>query len=297
MNTNLKTLNPNEKPTMTFNLSLLAGILILINSALVGVSARWFPGIIPTLPGSSANDATTLYILSSVGLVCGVLVLLGAIMLHAKPVNRKSWGLLVVAFSVPSVIAGGGFIAGFILGILGGKAAFQPKTETQSTKPKQWLPKMTDSANKMRIEGAGPKIMAPLLVTFALTAAVSYLYQPMFNYPLASAEWTLALGILLLTVGMPFWLLSAGMFFRAWQQERLETRGPFAVMPNPIYASFIVFVIPSLSLLLNWWPILLTSVVMYAAQQIFIHEEDAALREKFGRQYEEYRKKVLLKFL
>jgi protein-S-isoprenylcysteine O-methyltransferase Ste14 len=36
---------------------------------------------------------------------------------------------------------------------------------------------------------------------------------------------------------------------------------------------------------------------MYAAQRMFIHEEDDALREKFGRQYEEYRKKVLVKYL
>ncbi len=68
-------------------------------------------------------------------------------------------------------------------------------------------------------------------------------------------------------------------------------------MPNPIYSSSIVFVIPGISLVLNWWPVLLTSVVMYVAQRMFIHAEDNALREKFGRQYEEYRKKVLINFL
>jgi protein-S-isoprenylcysteine O-methyltransferase Ste14 len=36
---------------------------------------------------------------------------------------------------------------------------------------------------------------------------------------------------------------------------------------------------------------------MYAAQRMFIHEEDDALREKFGRQYAEYRKNVMIKFL
>ncbi len=43
--------------------------------------------------------------------------------------------------------------------------------------------------------------------------------------------------------------------------------------------------------------ILLTSVIMYAAQRMFIRDEDDALQEKFGGQYEEYRKKVLIKFL
>ena len=153
------------------------------------------------------------------------------------------------------------------------------------------------STTRMKIEGAGPKIMAPLFVTFAITAWISYAYRPTFNYPLVPAEWTLALGALFLLVGVPFWLLSTGMFLVAYFRGRLETRGPYAVMLNPIYGSWIVFVLPGISLVLNWWPILLTSVVMYAAQRLFIHEEDDALRQKFGGQYAEYRKKVLIKFL
>ncbi len=158
-------------------------------------------------------------------------------------------------------------------------------------------PQKAGSAKRMRIEGAGPKIMAPLFVAFAITAWISYVYRPAFNYPLVPAEWTLALGALFLLVGVPFWLLSTGMFLLAYFGGRLETRGPFALMPNPIYGSWIVLVIPGISLALNWWPILLTSVVMYIAQRMFIREEDDALREKFGGQYEEYRKKVLIKFL
>jgi protein-S-isoprenylcysteine O-methyltransferase Ste14 len=68
-------------------------------------------------------------------------------------------------------------------------------------------------------------------------------------------------------------------------------------MPNPIYGSLIIFVIPGISLVLSWWPILLTSIVMFTAQKAFIPEEVTALKEKFGRQYDEYKQKVLLKFL
>ncbi len=149
----------------------------------------------------------------------------------------------------------------------------------------------------MSIEGAGPKIMAPSLATLAITAWISYALRPSFNYPLIPAEWTLALGALLLIVGLPFWLLSTGMFLLAYFQGRLETKGPYAVMPNPIYGSWIALVIPGISLALNWWPVLLTSIVMYAAQRAFIHEEDDALREKFGGRYEAYRNRVIIKFL
>lgn len=122
-----------EKPIKAFTLSLIAGILIISNSALLGAAATWFPWTIPTLPGSSANDTTVLIRLAAVGLIFGVLVLLGAIMLHIKPVNKKAWGITIVVFSIPSVVTGGGFIIGFILGIIGGALALSRKPEMKAT--------------------------------------------------------------------------------------------------------------------------------------------------------------------
>ena len=119
-----------EKPTKAIVLSLIAGILILCNTALLGAAATWFPWIIPTLPGSSANDTTVLIRLAAVGLIFGALVLLGAIMLHVKPANKKAWGIIIV-FSIPSVVTGGGFIIGFILGIIGGALALSRKPKMQ----------------------------------------------------------------------------------------------------------------------------------------------------------------------
>ena len=128
-------MSQNEKPTKAFTLSLIAGILIISNSALLGAAATWFPWIIPTLPGSSANDTTVLIRLAAVGLIFGVLVLLGAIMLYSKPANKKAWGIMIVLFSIPSVVTGGGFIIGFILGMIGGAMAFSRKPRMQATKP------------------------------------------------------------------------------------------------------------------------------------------------------------------
>lgn len=272
-----------------------AGILILINAAALGVVARWDPGFMPKLPGSSSTDPMFLYTLSAVGLILGVIVLIGAMMQRLRPANKKAWGVITIIFSIPSVIMGGGFIIGFILGIIGGAKALS-KPKLQSTKTKISFLKMSDDAKIMRIEGAGPKIMAPMFITFIITALLSYIYRPTFDYPSPSIV-VVVIGALFLAVGGPFWLAAVGLFLRAWNKEKLETHGPFAVMLNPIYSSFIIFVIPGMSLVLNWWPILLTSVVMYAAQRIFIHKEDQALREKFGSEYEDYRRKVLIKFL
>ncbi len=114
-----------ERPSRAFGLSLIAGILILANAASVGAAATWFPWVIPTLPGSSGNDTTVLYSVAAVGLICGALVLLGALNLRRKPANRKAWGIMIVMFSIPSVVTGGGFLIGFILGIIGGASALR----------------------------------------------------------------------------------------------------------------------------------------------------------------------------
>ncbi len=149
---------------------------------------------------------------------------------------------------------------------------------------------------EMGFEGAGPKIMLPMFVAAVITAVVSYLYRPLFNYPVTST-WTLALGTAFLVIGAPFWVLSVRIFFRAFSKGGLATQGPYAIMPNPIYGSFMVIVIPGISLLLNSWLILLTSILGYLTLRVFIHEEVNALREKFGIEYDLYRKKVLIKFL
>lgn len=118
----------NEKSNKAYILSLIAGIFIISNSMLLGIAARWFPGVIPTLPGTTANDTTVLFNLAIVGLIFGILVLFGALMLRVKPVNKKAWGIVIIVFSIPSVITGGGFIIGFILGIIGGTLALSRKS-------------------------------------------------------------------------------------------------------------------------------------------------------------------------
>ncbi len=117
-------MSQSEKPTRAFKPSLIAGILILINTALVGAATTWFPWLIPTLPGST-NDTTLLYGLTAAVLIFGALVLFGAIMLGKRPENKKAWGSMIIVFSVLSYLTAGGFIIGSILGIVGGALALR----------------------------------------------------------------------------------------------------------------------------------------------------------------------------
>jgi hypothetical protein len=109
--------------------------LIVFNAVAVGVAGVYFSWIFPTLPGSDNNATVPFATIAVIGLICGALVLFGAIMLRIKPENKKAWGMLIIVFSIPSVITGGGFIIGFILGIIGGVKAVSMKPEMQPAKP------------------------------------------------------------------------------------------------------------------------------------------------------------------
>jgi len=52
--------------------------------------------------------------------ICGVIVLMGAIMLRAQPHQHMIWAIVIIVFSAVSFVGMGGFFIGAILGIIGG---------------------------------------------------------------------------------------------------------------------------------------------------------------------------------
>ena len=64
---------------------------------------------------------------SFIGLVCGIIVIIGAFMLNTRPLEHVTWGTLVLIFSAVSLIGMGGWFIGAILGIIGGAFAISWK--------------------------------------------------------------------------------------------------------------------------------------------------------------------------
>ena len=118
-----------QRKKRAFTLSLIAGLLIVCNAVAVGVAGAYFPWIFPTLPGSDNNATVPFTTIAVISLICGALILFAAIMLRIKPENKKAWGILIIVFSIPSVITEGGFIVGFLLGIIGGALALPRKSK------------------------------------------------------------------------------------------------------------------------------------------------------------------------
>jgi len=77
-----------------------------------------------SLPGLISGILT---IMGGFGLVCGAIVLISGTMLLANVGGRRTWGILILVFSVLSFVGLGGFVVGAILGMVGGVLALRWK--------------------------------------------------------------------------------------------------------------------------------------------------------------------------
>jgi hypothetical protein len=118
-----------KQMSTAFILSVVSGVLILLQGALRVIRSQWGLELGIGEFGRRSLGGYDYKILGIVSVVLGVMVILGALLLN-KPDRARQGGITVLAFSVLSILAGGGFIAGTILGVVGGAFAlseYQPR--------------------------------------------------------------------------------------------------------------------------------------------------------------------------
>ena len=135
-----------ERPEIAFVLSLIGGVLMLVGGA---SSTLWFMsegfnangmmggfggmmGGYQSMMGGFGVPFGFMAGLSIMGLVSGILVTIGAVMLNARPAEHATWGAIILAFSIISLIGMGGFFIGAMLGIAGGAIAVSWRTTTRT---------------------------------------------------------------------------------------------------------------------------------------------------------------------
>jgi len=145
---------------------------------------------------------------------------------------------------------------------------------------------------KLNFLGIGPKIAIVLLPWLGSSIFLSYIRRGLFRYTPGSSDLLLISGIVLLTAGLVFYFSTIRLLLKGLKEPRLVTEGTYSLCQNPLYASLIIFIIPALSLVLNSWLILTTSVVGYLLVKIFIKSEYHELEDLFGDAYLKYKKET-----
>jgi len=140
--------------------------------------------------------------------------------------------------------------------------------------------------------GVGPKFALGSILYGLLVLLLNRFCFP--TPPIVAIPRSVALtaGAVLFISGMAMYVVSVVPLTRAFNEGRLETGGIYAYVRHPLYACFILFIIPAIVLLTRSLPGLTVPIVIYFLFRILIREEEGCLEEEFGEEYLAYKKKV-----
>jgi protein-S-isoprenylcysteine O-methyltransferase Ste14 len=144
----------------------------------------------------------------------------------------------------------------------------------------------------MSILGVGPILAIAGGIILFVILLLQQVFGASLSLPDSLQQPIHIIGILSIVVGLLFYISSARLLFRAFPAHRLETSGAFRFTRNPLYAAFILLIVPGIAFLTNNLLVLLVSIVLFVVFKRTIGREEEYLRREFGREFEEYCHKV-----
>ena len=115
-----------------FILSIVSGILIVSQGTLRFIRNQWCLELGIGEFRRSMVHGSGFRIISIVTVILGIIVLFGALLMRNG--RTIDGGTIVIAFSALSIMSGGGYLAGLILGVIGGALAISEQIPSSSTK-------------------------------------------------------------------------------------------------------------------------------------------------------------------
>jgi CDP-diglyceride synthetase len=139
----------NQLPVTSYILSLIGGIIVLLTGIIGllwfgaggpgwGGFGGWMSGMMGRSHGFTGGGEFGFFsILSIMGLFSGIVIIVGAVMLRARPQDHLTWGILILIFAIVSFADMGGYFIGAVLGIIGGAFAISYRPRTMTAQPTQ----------------------------------------------------------------------------------------------------------------------------------------------------------------
>ncbi len=145
---------------------------------------------------------------------------------------------------------------------------------------------------KMTRWGVGPQLTL-LTLGYATLTVVVWRFAPDKTCIHFVPYWVLATtGAVLVAIGLPFLRWAAVGAMQAYDADSLATQGVFRFCRHPIYASWVVFLVPGATFLTGSWVVLTVCPVMYVCARVLVRREEAYLHHEFGQAYLDYRARV-----
>lgn len=150
---------------------------------------------------------------------------------------------------------------------------------------------------KMNVLGVAPYIAIPTFLYLGLAIIITYLSDERFKITSQNYTAVAVIGTLMIFIGALMVISCGRKVLNSFNSGRLMTDGLYKIFRNPMYAAYLLFIIPGIALLFNSWLALTTVIINYILFSFLIKREYQYLHDKFGKEYESYIEKVLIKFL
>lgn len=147
------------------------------------------------------------------------------------------------------------------------------------------------SQNGMNIIGQGGKIMLSAC-PFIIVAVVIHTSAPQVASLPPALDFIKPVGYIIILPGITLWLTGVVQLLIWFPRGKLITTGAYGVSRNPIYSSFILFILPGISLLTLTWVYLVAAASLLVSVLVFIRKEERQLESVFGGEYTNYKSRV-----
>ncbi|MCK5806228.1 MAG: isoprenylcysteine carboxylmethyltransferase family protein [Lentisphaeria bacterium] len=136
--------------------------------------------------------------------------------------------------------------------------------------------------------GIGPQF-GSVMILYAILAEALTIWKPnLFGALRGPGRSFQVVGVLLLVAGVCMYVWSLAILKPALRERRVASTGPFACVQHPLYASWILLLVPGTALLCHSWLVLTASGVGYVFFRLLISREEMALLAAHGEAYREY---------
>jgi len=150
--------------------------------------------------------------------------------------------------------------------------------------------------NLKTLVGSGDRIMlftSPFLV---IGLILNILYPSFFKVG-GPPTVLMVISIIILIPGVIIWLWSVFLILIEVPKNKLITNGPYSLVRHPLYTGVAFLVLPWVGFLLNSWLGVLVGLILYIGSRMFSPREEELLAKTFGAAWDEYSKKVMIKWL
>ena len=138
--------------------------------------------------------------------------------------------------------------------------------------------------------GVGPVYAIVSIILGAVILLVSHYWLPAMT--LAYDTLIFTSGLTLIAAGIAIFLIAAFQVHTGFNKGELVTGGVYAYVRHPVYAVWILLIVPGLALATGYLLLLLLPFMMYFLYKALIGEEETDMERSFGDAYLSYRGRV-----